>query len=105
LPSIHPELAIIGLNSPFVNAPENFTVSIAEMAALYVTEIQRRQPQGPYSFLGYSVGGIIAYEASRRLLVVGETVERLYTAGLVALTDALLQIPGWVDELRTAYWM
>ncbi|KAJ5768708.1 ketoacyl-synt-domain-containing protein [Penicillium odoratum] len=78
MPSIHPELAIFGLNSPFVNAPENFTVSIAEMAALYVTEIQRRQPQGPYSFLGYSVGGIIAYEASRQLLVAGETVERLY---------------------------
>jgi hypothetical protein len=29
----------------------------------------------------------------------------IYTVGLVALTDALLQILGWVDELRTAYWM
>jgi iterative type I PKS product template protein len=78
MPSIYPELAVFGLTSPFANAPQEFTVSIPEMAALYLTEIQRRQPYGPYSFLGYSVGGIIAYEASRQLILAGESVERLY---------------------------
>ncbi|KAL3445283.1 hypothetical protein BJX65DRAFT_297025 [Aspergillus insuetus] len=78
MPLISTRLAVYGLNSAFVTAPEDFTVTVAEMAALYVAEIQRRQPHGPYSFLGYSVGGIIAYEATRYLLQAGEPVERLY---------------------------
>ncbi|PYH97266.1 hypothetical protein BO71DRAFT_438922 [Aspergillus ellipticus CBS 707.79] len=78
MPSINPNLAVFGLNSAFAHHPEQFTISISEMAALYVAEIQRRQPHGPLSFLGYSVGGIIAYEASRQLIVAGEPVNRLY---------------------------
>ncbi len=62
----------------FINASEDFNVSIPEMASLYLAEIRRRQPHGPYSFLGYSVGGRIAYEAARQLVVAGEAVERLY---------------------------
>ena len=78
MPPVDKHLAVFGLNSAFVNAPEDFTVSIPQMARLYMAEIRRRQPHGPYSLLGYSVGGIIAYEASRQLIVAGETVERLY---------------------------
>lgn len=78
MPHIDKNLAVFGLNSAFVNAPEDFNVSIPEMATLYLTEIRRRQTHGPYSFLGYSVGGIIAYEAARQLIVAGEVVERLY---------------------------
>ena len=78
MPHIDKELAVFGLNSAFVNAPEDFNVSIPEMASLYLGEVRRRQPHGPYSFLGYSVGGIIAYEAARQLIIAGEAVERLY---------------------------
>ncbi|CAM6003988.1 unnamed protein product, partial [Sphagnum balticum] len=78
LPQIAQNVAVFGLNSAFVNAPGDFTVSISEMASLYVAEVRRRQPLGPYSFLGYSVGGIIAYEAALQLILVGEAVERLY---------------------------
>ncbi|MEU0479245.1 thioesterase domain-containing protein [Streptosporangium sp. NPDC006013] len=41
--------------------------SIPEMAATYVREILRVQPTGPYRLVGYSLGGIIAYEAARLL--------------------------------------
>ena len=78
MPHIDKHLAVFGLNSAFVNVPEDFTVSIPEMASLYLAEIRRRQPHGPYSLLGYSVGGIIAYEAARQLIMAGEVVERLY---------------------------
>ncbi|PWY68035.1 ketoacyl-synt-domain-containing protein [Aspergillus sclerotioniger CBS 115572] len=78
MPSIHPSLAVFGLNSPFTHCAEDFTIGIPELAALYLVEIRRRQPHGPYSFLGYSVGGIIAYEACRQLVIEGETVDRLY---------------------------
>lgn len=78
IPSIHPSLAVFGLNSAFVDCPEDFNISIPRMASLYVEEVRRRQPQGPYSLLGYSVGGIIAYEATRQLALAKEVVERLY---------------------------
>ena len=77
-PHLDKDLAVFGLNSAFVNAPEDFNVSIPKMASLYLAEIRRRQPHGPYSLLGYPVGGIIAYEAARQLIVAGEAVERLY---------------------------
>jgi thioesterase domain-containing protein len=80
IPPIDPtRVSVFGLTSPFVNAPEQFTnVSIPELASLYLEEIQRQQPHGPYSLLGYSVGGIIAYEVARQLIVDGEAVERIY---------------------------
>lgn len=78
MPQVAPNVAVFGLNSAFINAPEDFTVSISEMASLYVAEVRRRQPHGPYTFLGYSVGGIIAYEATLQLVLAGEAVERLY---------------------------
>lgn len=78
LPPIDPKLAVFGLNSAFLKVPEEFTVSIPEMASLYLAEVRRRQAHGPYSFLGYSVGGVVAYEAARQMILLGETVERLY---------------------------
>lgn len=78
MPHVDKHLAVFGLNSAFVNAPEDFTVSIPKLASLYLAEIRRRQPHGPYLLLGYSVGGIVAYEATRQLIMAGEVVERLY---------------------------
>jgi thioesterase domain-containing protein/acyl carrier protein len=40
---------------------------IEDMAALYVQEIQRRQPVGPYWIGGYSFGGVVALEMARLL--------------------------------------
>ena len=37
------------------------------MAALYVEEIRRRQPQGPWAIGGYSFGGVVALEMARLL--------------------------------------
>ena len=72
-------VAVFGLNSPFANIPEQFTnVGIPEVASLYLEEIQRLQAHGPYSLLGYSVGGCIAYEVARQLILAGEAVERIY---------------------------
>jgi len=40
---------------------------IEDMAALYVDEIRRRQPTGPYRIGGYSFGGVVALEMARLL--------------------------------------
>ncbi|CAH2599855.1 Acetoacetate--CoA ligase [Rhodovastum atsumiense] len=49
--------------------------SIEAMAEDYVTLIRARQQKGPYSLLGFSMGGLLAYEIALQLLKMGETVE------------------------------
>ncbi len=57
--------------------------SIEEMAALYVKEIRKVQPRGPYLLGGYCMGGTIAYEVARQLQSSGEAV------ALLALCDTM----------------
>ncbi len=41
--------------------------TIEEMASLYVKEIRRMQPHGPYYLGGYCMGGTVAYEMAQLL--------------------------------------
>jgi thioesterase domain-containing protein/acyl carrier protein len=56
---------------------------IEDMAALYVKEIQKVQPHGPYFLGGYCLGGTIAYEAARQFEAKGEQI------ALLALFDTM----------------
>lgn len=48
--------------------------TIEEMAALYLPEIVRAHPTGPYLLGGYSGGGLVAYEMAQRLRREGKKV-------------------------------
>lgn len=50
---------------------------IEDMASLYISEVQKIQPHGPYFFCGFSMGGNIAYEMAQQLLLQDESVELL----------------------------
>lgn len=50
---------------------------IEAMAAYYVQAIQSAQSHGPYDLGGYSLGGMLAYEVTRQLQALGETVTTL----------------------------
>ncbi|KAL7941088.1 Alpha/Beta hydrolase protein [Trichoderma barbatum] len=79
LPLIDPNfVAVFGLTSVVDALEQAGDVSIPALASLYLEEIQHRQAHGPYSLLGYSVGGVVAYEAARQLIERGEAVERIY---------------------------
>jgi acyl-CoA synthetase (AMP-forming)/AMP-acid ligase II/thioesterase domain-containing protein len=54
---------------------------IEDMAAHYLREIRKMQPQGPYYLGGYSMGGLVAFEMTRQLKAQGEEV------ALLALLD------------------
>ena len=56
--------------------------TVAEMAANGVAAIRRTQPRGPYHLVGYSFGGLVAFEIARRLKLAGEDV------ALLGLIDA-----------------
>ena len=55
--------------------------TVEEMAAFYIDQIQKLQPEGPYYLGGSSFGGLAAFEIAQQLHRRGEKV------GLVALLD------------------
>ncbi|KAL7755525.1 hypothetical protein ACKLNR_014623 [Fusarium oxysporum f. sp. zingiberi] len=51
--------------------------SVNEAVDTYITEIRRRQPQGPYALAGYSYGTMLAFEMAKKLESGGEEVRFL----------------------------
>jgi len=51
--------------------------SLDIMAESYMEVVRRHTPCGPYVLGGFSIGGAIAYEVSRRLAEQGERIEQL----------------------------
>ncbi|KAK4249290.1 hypothetical protein C7999DRAFT_12845 [Corynascus novoguineensis] len=66
-----------GLFSPFMKTPHEYHCGVYGMAAKFIDEMKRRQPEGPYSVAGWSAGGVIAYEMVYQLVNSGEEVEHL----------------------------
>jgi amino acid adenylation domain-containing protein len=77
-----------------IGTPETATklVSVPDLARDYIEIIRRQQPVGPYRLLGYSFGGLVAYEVAQQLRAAGEEVRFL------ALIDAVL--PEWTSGWR-----
>jgi thioesterase domain-containing protein/acyl carrier protein len=70
-----------GLQSRGLDGREPPILRIEEMAELYLAEIRRVRPNGPYLLGGASFGGVVAYEMARQLERAGAET------ALVALFD------------------
>lgn len=77
MPDISREIAVWGLNSPYMKTPEEYHCGVVGMATFFIKEMKRRQPYGPYNIGGWSAGGVIAFEIVRQLTEAEETVEVL----------------------------
>lgn len=51
---LSPEIAVYGLNSPFMTTPEEYTCGVSGIAKYFIQEIKRRQDKGPYN-IGVSI--------------------------------------------------
>ena len=51
--------------------------TLEKLAAHYVEEMRRFQPEGPYALIGYCFGGVVAYEMARQLRAAGQQVAPL----------------------------
>ncbi|MFE5690824.1 thioesterase domain-containing protein, partial [Streptomyces sp. NPDC056512] len=71
--------------------PDDMPATVREMATAYIEEIRRIQPEGPYHFLGWSFGGVAAFEMATQLQSEGETT---------ALLTMLDCYPGVPDHYR-----
>jgi acyl-CoA synthetase (AMP-forming)/AMP-acid ligase II/thioesterase domain-containing protein/NADP-dependent 3-hydroxy acid dehydrogenase YdfG/acyl carrier protein len=86
---------VYGLQPIGLDGQQSPLTRIEDMAAHYIREIKTIQPDGPYYFAGYSLGGLIAYEMAQQLYQQGEKV------GLLAMLDMVR--PG--SETRSPFIM
>jgi thioesterase domain-containing protein/non-ribosomal peptide synthetase component F len=77
------EQPFYGLEAQGLDGARPYLETIEEMASLYVKEIRRVQPHGPYYLGGYCMGGTVAYEMAQQLRADGERV------ALLALFDTM----------------
>ncbi|KAI9670205.1 MAG: Type I Iterative PKS [Alyxoria varia] len=77
IPHLGPSIALYAMNCPFMKCPQDFTIGIPGVASLYLAEMKRRQPTGPYHIGGWSAGGVLAYEIACQLHAQGEKVSKM----------------------------
>jgi aspartate racemase len=73
---------VYGLQAKGVDGSAEIHHTVEEMATCYVDEIEALQPRGPYHLVGYSFGGLVAWEMACQLADRGQRL------GLVGLIEA-----------------
>jgi amino acid adenylation domain-containing protein len=86
LPPGHP---LYGLQARTLLQGAEPPATLAAMAADYVQQLRSVQPRGPYHLLGWSFGGLVAFEMATQLQEQGEEI------ALLALLDAF---PAAVED-------
>ncbi len=71
------EHPIYGLQSQGLDGQKPPLRRVEDMATHYIQEIRTVQPYGPYFLIGYSFGGLVAFEMARQLEAAGEKTELL----------------------------
>jgi amino acid adenylation domain-containing protein/non-ribosomal peptide synthase protein (TIGR01720 family) len=100
---LEPPRAVYGLQVPEAAAGEPPAAALEEIAARYLALVRQLQPAGPYLLLGWSMGGVLAFEMARQLRRRGERVE------LLALLDTVAPLPAALpreppDEATLLQW-
>ena len=88
---------IYGLQARGIKGGDRLPATLAEMAADYLQQIRRIQPEGPYHVFGWSMGGLIAHAVATRLQSEGAAV------ALLAIADAYPPIAaaGTAEDARS----
>jgi len=72
-----PDQPFYGIQARGLDGRRGYHTNIEDMAAEYVEEIRRVQPEGPYYLGGYCMGGTVAFEIAQRLRQQGQEVALL----------------------------
>ncbi len=73
--TIDKDYPIYALQSRGLSAGESPFSSFSEMVDVYIQEILRVQPRGPYRIAGWSLGGSVAFEIATQLQIAGAEIE------------------------------
>ncbi|MDF5712391.1 MAG: amino acid adenylation domain-containing protein [Rhizonema sp. NSF051] len=82
------EQPFYGLQSLSLDQEHKFHTQIEDIAAHYIEAIQTVQPQGPYQLLGWSFGGLVAFEMAQQLQVQNQQVSFLGLLDVAAVRMA-----------------
>jgi thioesterase domain-containing protein/aryl carrier-like protein len=72
---------LYGLTARGLTGDEAVLESVEEMAAAYLAEVLRVQPDGPYLFAGQSGAGYVAFEMARQMTAMGREMGGLFLIG------------------------
>lgn len=71
------------------------------MHSCYVSAIREKQPEGPYVLLGYSYGGLVTYNAAKRLEALGQKVQFCGIMNLPPHVKHHMQQMDWCELFLT----
>ncbi|MGA8594548.1 MAG: amino acid adenylation domain-containing protein [Bryobacteraceae bacterium] len=79
--SLDPDRPVYAIETDGLDQHNEVLTKVEDMASVYLSEIRKIQPSGPYHLAGYSFGGVVAYEMARQLKSSCEQI------GVIALID------------------
>ena len=105
-----PELPVLGVQDAGLEGGAG-AASVEAMAADYIAALRAATPCGPYRLLGYSFGGLVAFEMARQLEAAGESVaflgmfdvpwpEEIDSVPDAAMDDEVNWLPGRVADVH-----
>ncbi len=96
--SLHAEQPVYGFEAPGFDDSRRPATSVQDLSAEYVSVLREFRPRDPYYLLGWSMGGVVAFDMSLRLSSLGADVP------LVVIVDAAVParapLPGEKSMLR-----
>jgi amino acid adenylation domain-containing protein len=110
-PYLGKDQPLYGIQDPSLHNTQSASKSIEALAAHYLEALKTVQPEGPYHLLGWSVGGVVAYEMAQQLSRQGQSVALLIMLDTSApasvkalqpqtsLRDRPTQMASWAKEL------
>lgn len=89
---LEPDQPAYGIQSQALLPGQTALTRVEDMARYYLPEVRAVQPHGPYHFLGYSFGGLVAFEMARQLHSLKDRI------GLLGMLDTRrMASPSIVD--------
>ncbi len=92
--ALDPDQPVYGIQAQALQGNKTVLTQLESMAAYYVRELRLVQPAGPYALLGFSFGGLVAYEMAQQLSAAGESVN------LLGMLDTWQ--PGYLHQVESA---
>jgi aspartate racemase len=86
---------VYGLQARGVYGSDTPRTTLAHIAADAIEAIKTRQPSGPYLIVGFSSGGVVAYEIAQQLRSQGDRIERLI------MIDTYMPATGKLARLKS----